>query len=209
MNFTLPPIYPVTDKKLARRSSHLSIVRELVCGGAELVQIRDKSTPVRDLLRDLMRCAEFAAAKGVTLIVNDRCDLVLSSGARGVHLGQHDLSPEAARRILGKDRIVGLSTHTLSQIRDANRRPVQYVGFGPVYETFTKENALPAAGLTRLANACRISSRPVVAIGGIGPGQIRDILRAGAASVAVISALMSAEDLARRMEFLLKKATEK
>jgi len=209
MNFTLPLIYPITDKQIARRSTHFSIVRELVRGGARFVQIRDKSTPVRDLLYDLMRCTEFASAKGVTLIVNDRCDLVLSAGVMGVHLGQHDLPPEAAREILGADRIVGLSTHSLSQVRDSNGRPVHYIGFGPVYGTSTKENALPAVGLRRLANACRVSSRPVVAIGGIGPGQIREVLCAGAASAAVISALMSAKDLARRMEFLLRKATGK
>jgi len=207
MNFTLPPVYPITDKTLARRASHLSILKDLVRGGAQLVQIRDKSTPARHLLRDLTRCAEFAAAKGVTLIVDDRCDLVLSCGATGVHLGQHDLPPEAARKILGNDRIVGLSTHSLSQVRASNSRPVQYIGFGPVYKTSTKENALPT-GLRQLATACRASSRPVVAIGGIGPGQIREVLCAGAASAAVISALMSAKDLARRMEFLLKKATE-
>jgi len=209
MKFTLPPIYPITDKKLARKTTHLSILRELVRGGAQLVQIRDKSTPVKELLHDLRHCAEFACTKGVTLIVNDRCDIVLSCGAMGVHLGQDDLPPEAALAVLGKNRIVGFSTHSIAQIRRSSGFPVQYIGFGPVYKTRTKENSSPVAGLRRLALACKASSVPVVAIGGIGMDQVREVLDAGATSAAVISALMNAPDLAHQMERLLKKAMEK
>ena len=209
MKFNLPPIYPITDKKLARKTSHLSILRELVRGGAQLVQIRDKSTPVKELLRDLRYCVEFACTKGVTLIVNDRCDLVLSCAAMGVHLGQNDLPPAAARAILGKKRIIGFSTHSIVQVRRSSGFPVQYIGFGPVYKTLTKENTSPAAGLRKLAHACKASSVPVVAIGGIGLDQVREVLDAGATSVAVISALMSATDLARQMERFQKKAMGK
>ncbi|MGD0099144.1 MAG: thiamine phosphate synthase [Acidobacteriota bacterium] len=208
MVFTLPPIYPITDKKLARMTSHISILKELVRGGAQLVQIRDKSTPVEELLHDLKQCVEFACTKGVTLIVNDRCDLVLSCGAMGVHLGQSDLPPEAVRAVLGKDRIIGFSTHSIAQVRRSSGFPVQYIGFGPVYGTSTKENASPAVGLRRLAHACKISSVPVVAIGGIGLENVREVLAAGATSAAVISALMGAADLARQMELFLKQATE-
>lgn len=206
MVFTLPPIYPITDKELARRKSHFRILKELVRGGAQLVQIRDKSTPVEELLDDLKQCVEFACTKGVTLIVNDRCDLVLSCGAMGVHLGQSDLPPEAVRAVLGKDRIIGFSTHSIAQVRRSSGFPVQYIGFGPVYGTSTKENASPAVGLRRLAHACKISSVPVVAIGGIGLENVREVLDAGATSAAVISALMGAADLARQMERFLKQA---
>ncbi len=207
MQFTLPPIYPITDKKLANRTSHLGILRELVRGGAQLVQVRDKSTPLQDLLLDLRRCVEFAASKGVTLIVNDRCDLVLSSGAMGVHLGQDDLPPEAARTILGKEKIIGFSTHSPGQVKQSLHLPVQYIGYGPIYATSTKENPSPVVGLRRLAQACKISSVPVVAIGGIGIEQIPEVLETGAASVAVISALMKAPNLARQMQRFLEKAT--
>jgi len=206
MTLTLPPIYPITDKTLARRTSHLSILKELVRGGARFVQIRDKSTPVRDLLLDLNRCVEFARKNGVTLIVNDRCDLVLSCRAMGVHLGQDDLPPPAARAVLGRDAIIGYSTHSLGQVRKSLDWPVQYIGFGPVYGTATKKNALPAVGVRRLAHACRVSSVPVVAIGGIGLKQVREVLNAGAAGGAVISALMTVKDLARQMELFLEEA---
>jgi thiamine-phosphate pyrophosphorylase len=206
MRLKLPPIYPITDKLLSGKSTHLEIVRELVRGGATLVQIRDKSTPLHELLSDLRQCAEFTSKRGITLLVNDRCDLVLSCDADGVHLGQEDLPPDAARSVLGRRKVIGYSTHTRAQVRRAADLPLDYLGFGPVFATATKDNPSPVVGISGLRSACRLSSKPVVAIGGIGMEQIPDVLEAGAASAAVISALMKAPDLARRMEQLLKAA---
>ncbi|HTY61025.1 MAG TPA: thiamine phosphate synthase [Acidobacteriota bacterium] len=208
MKLTIPPIYPITDKKLARCESHLSILKELVRGGATLVQIRDKSTPLQELLRDLNRCVEFASARGVILIVNDRCDLALGCRAAGVHLGQEDLPPDVARAILGRSKWIGLSAHTLAQVQKSQKLPIQYVGFGPIYPTSTKVDAPAIVGLRRLAAACRISKLPTVAIGGIGLEQVREVLQAGACSAAVISALMQAPSIARQMEIFLEKARE-
>jgi thiamine-phosphate pyrophosphorylase len=209
MRLTIPPIYPITDKELARCESHHRILKELVRGGAKLVQIRDKATPLQELLRDLHRCVEFASARGVTLIVNDRCDLVLSCGAAGVHLGQEDLPPDVARVILGRFKLIGLSAHTIAQVRKSEKLPIQYVGFGPVYPTSTKADAPAVVGLRRLAAACRISKLPIVAIGGIGLERVREVLQAGACSAAVISALMQAKSIAHQMEIFLEKAMEK
>ncbi len=209
MRLQLPLVYPITDKSLAGRPTHYSIIKELVRGGAGLVQIRDKETPVRELLPDLRRCADFAERHGVLLIINDRCDLVLSCGASGVHLGQEDLPPESARELLGRDRVIGYSTHSVSQIRHACSLPVDYIGFGPVRTTTTKQNPSPVVGLEGLRRACKVSTKPVVAIGGIGMELIPAVLEAGAASAAVISALMRCPDLARGMEQLLKRATER
>jgi thiamine-phosphate pyrophosphorylase len=203
----LPRVYPITDKRLAQASTHLAIVRELARGGATLVQVRDKETPVRELLADLERCVEFCRAKGLLLLVNDRCDLALSVGAAGVHLGQDDLPSRAARELLGPDRILGLSTHSPLQVRGSRRLPVDYIGFGPVYATGTKPGANPETGLAGLRRACSLTRRPVVAIGGIGLDQIQEVLAAGAASAAVISAVMRPRQVARRMEELLR-ATE-
>ncbi len=205
--FRLPPVYPITDKKLAGRKSHFAIVRELVRGGTTLIQIRDKETPVGELLTDLCRCSEFCQKHEVLVLVNDRCDLALSSAAAGVHLGQGDLPAQAARRLLGGGMIIGLSTHSLAELRQANVLPVDYIGFGPVFATATKGNASPVVGISGLRHACREADRPVVAIGGIGMGQIKNILDAGASSAAVISALMKADHPARTMERMLKLAT--
>ena len=206
MHFKLPPVYPITDKRLARKSSHLEIIKELVRGGARLVQVRDKETPARELLLDLRRCVEFADKHGVLIVVNDRCDLALSSGADGVHLGQEDLPPAAARTILGSKKIIGYSTHNLAQVKGSSSMPVSYIGVGPIFGTSTKPSANPTLGVLELDRACRQSSKPVVAIGGIHLSQIPAVLAAGAASAAVISDLMQAQHLARRMEALLAKA---
>ncbi len=209
MKLQLPRIYPITDKVLAGRPSHFSILKELVRGGAGLVQIRDKGTPARELLEDLLRCVEFAERHGIILIVNDRCDFVISSRASGVHLGQEDLPPEAARRLLGPRRVIGFSTHSIRQVKRSLNLPVDYIGFGPVFVTSTKDAASPAVGLRGLQRAAKVSTRPVVAIGGIGLQQIPEVLQAGAASAAVISALMRAPDLARQMEKFLKRSRER
>jgi thiamine-phosphate pyrophosphorylase len=209
MQFTLPPVYPITDKHLAASRDHFSIVRELVLGGAGLVQIRDKTTPAEELLDDIRRCVEFASGRGVSLILNDRCDLALSGRASGVHLGQGDLPPEAARALLGAETVIGFSTHSLAQVRKAQEFPVQYLGFGPVFGTTTKADASPAVGLKKLRKACRLSKIPVVAIGGIGLEHVCEVLEAGASSVAVISALMTAPDLAGQMRRFLDTAMGK
>jgi thiamine-phosphate pyrophosphorylase len=205
----LPPIYPITDKKLAKRTSHYSILKELVKGGARIIQIRDKYTPIAELFQDLKRCVEFASKRNVILILNDRCDLVLCSGASGVHLGCNDLPPAAARSLLGRSRIIGFSTHSLREVRRASLLPIQYIGFGPVFKTSTKENAHTVVGLQNLRKACTESAVPVVAIGGIGLAQVVKVLEAGASSAAVISDLMTAPDIARRMQELLDSAIGK
>ncbi len=208
MALRLPPIYPITDKGLSGKCTHLAILKELVRGGATLVQIRDKGdTPVRQLLDDLRRCVEYARHREVILIVNDRCDLMLSSGADGVHLGTDDLPANAARTLLGPGPIIGLSTHNISQVRKSRRAAVDYIGFGPILTTATKDSPWPAVGIERLRRVCALAGRPVVAIGGIGPGRIRDVLGAGAASAAVISSVMVGNCIARRMEALLSEAT--
>ena len=118
-------------------------------------------------------------------------------------------TPEAARRIMGKKSIIGFSTHTVGQAGRAQQMPVDYIGFGPVYPTRTKQDTSPVAGLRELRGACGASSKPVVAIGGIGLSTVRDVLEAGASSAAVISALMGAASIAGRMEEFLKRATGK
>ena len=172
-----------------------------------MVQIRDRETPARQLLPDLLRCVEYARKYGVTVILNDRCDLVLAARADGVHLGQDDLPPPAARRVLGRNAIIGHSTHDLRQVVMAGRLPVQYIGFGPVYPTSSKARPSPVTGLTGLRRACGVSKHPVVAIGGITDRRLREVLDAGAVSAAVIAALMATGGIARSMDRLLRIAS--
>jgi thiamine-phosphate pyrophosphorylase len=208
MTFKFPRIYPITDKRMANRSTHLSILKDLARGGATLVQIRDKSTPIKELLRDLIRCVEFAEDKGITLIVNDRCDIAMSCGAMGVHLGQDDLPPLNARQLLGK-KVLGFSTHSIHQARLAQNLPIDYLAFGPVFNTASKENLSPTVGLTMLGRVCKRSSLPVVAIGGIGLDQVANVVAAGASSIAVISSIMKSPNIALQTERFIEKAMEK
>jgi thiamine-phosphate pyrophosphorylase len=207
MSLRLPPVYPITDKELAGRETHREIVRELIRGGARLIQVRDKHTPVRELLLDLERTVELAARHDAAIVVNDRVDLALLAGAAGVHVGQDDLPAAAVRTVLGRRALVGLSSHTARQFRRALAEPVDYVAFGPIFGTATKPDAAAVVGLGMLRRIARSSTRPVVAIGGIGLDRVREVLDAGAASVAVIGAVMG-PDPARRMARLLEAATE-
>ena len=149
---TLPKLYAITDARLSGLS-HAEQVARLADGGARLVQLREKYAAPREFYREAAAALEVARARGVTLIVNDRTDIALALRADGVHVGQDDLPPEAARRLLGEGFVVGYSTHSLAQIEAAARMPVSYVAFGPVFPTRTKENPDPVVGLSLLSRA--------------------------------------------------------
>jgi thiamine-phosphate diphosphorylase len=169
---------------------------EAACaGGAAAVQLRAKTATDRaalDLARAIRRKTREA---GVLFFVNDRFDLALAAEADGVHLGQDDLPPDAIPAALRARLLVGRSTHTLEQVRGAAAEPVDYLAFGPVFGTASKDSPYDARGLAALADAVRLAApRPLVAIGGIDLARAADCVRAGAASVAVISAVAGAPD---------------
>ncbi|HEX8160472.1 MAG TPA: thiamine phosphate synthase [Pyrinomonadaceae bacterium] len=203
--FNLPKLYAITDARLSGLA-HAEQLLRLSEGGATLVQLREKHASPREFHRGAGAALEVARARGVTLIVNDRADVALALGADGVHLGQDDLSPASARRLLGDDFVVGYSTHSLEQIVSASRLPVDYVAFGPVFPTLTKESPDPVVGLELLSRARSAldPSIPLVAIGGITRANARAALAAGADSVAVVGALLSEPaEIARRTRELL------
>jgi thiamine-phosphate pyrophosphorylase len=179
-------------------------------GGATLLQIRAKDIPSAELLDLSTGIVRLAHAAGAAVIVNDRADVAFLSGADGVHVGQHDLAPNAVRTVVGADAIVGLSTHTLEQVEAALQRPVTYVAIGPVFGTATKVTGYNAVGVQRVRDAAlRLapSGLPLVAIGGITLDSALDVIRAGAACVAVISDLMATGDPAARVRAYLERLT--
>jgi thiamine-phosphate pyrophosphorylase len=194
-------VYPIVDAAALGGRDPGEVVRALGRGGARLIQLRAKE--LRDLaLVDLASQAVAAArAVGALLVVNDRPDVARIVGAHGVHVGQDDLPPQACRRVLGEDVLVGLSTHNLAQLEAAAGEPVDYVAVGPVFATRSKAAPDPVVGLELLGRARRLLARsrthkPLVAIGGISLSNARAVVEAGADGVAVVSALMQAEDLA-------------
>jgi thiamine-phosphate pyrophosphorylase len=199
----LPQIYPIIDAAYFSSATHslddlLRFAEELAERGATFVQYRDKSQDVR---RALSRARELRRITGqrARLIINDRIDLCLAAGADGVHLGQDDLSPAAARRIFEavlqhggtKHPLwIGVSTHNVTQLREADKMPVDYVAIGPVFATTGKANPDPVVGLEGVRRAKAATAKPLVAIGGITRKNCREVIDAGADSVAVITDLL-------------------
>ena len=159
-------------------------------GGVRLVQYRGKVGSAREFLRDAAVLSEVFAGNGATLIFNDRADLAVLAGFDGVHVGQEDLSPEDAKRVIGSGRFVGVSTHTDEEVRVAELSCADYVAVGPVFATGTKADAATVVGLEGVRRARALTGKPLVAIGGINLGNARSVIEAGADSVAVISGLM-------------------
>ena len=202
MSLDLPKVYPITDTLLSGLS-HAQQVARLIEGGASLIQLRDKHAAPKEFYRQAAAALQVARDRNARLIINDRVDIALALGADGVHLGQTDLPVEAARSLLGKDAIIGFSTHNAEQAKRATAMPVDYVAFGPIFPTSTKQDPDPVAGLLALKEVRAIvGSLPLVAIGGITHGNALEALKAGADAVAVISALIA--DPARIKENISK-----
>lgn len=190
----LPRLYGIAD---AAFGDPVRIANCLFRGGARVVQIRNKRASARTLFRQTTQVLS-TAPQSAWVIVNDRADVARLSGAAGVHLGQEDLPPWAARKVLHSRSLIGRSTHSLPQAEASNLEPVDYVAVGPVFPTSTKRNASKPLGLEGLARICRRVNRPVVAIGGIRLEHLPEVLKAGAASVAVIRDLIGGDDIEGR-----------
>ena len=191
MRLDLPKVYPITDTYLSGMS-HAEQVARLIEGGATLIQLRDKHAAPREFYREAAVALQIARAHNAKLIINDRVDIALALKADGVHLGQTDIPAEAARRLLGTEAIIGFSTHNPEQAKLATALPVDYLAFGPIFQTSTKENPDPVAGLIALREVGTIKgSLPLVAIGGITRANAVEVLKAGADAVAVIAELVA------------------
>ena len=187
----------IVDVEAAERAgwAPVDLARAFLDGGARFLQVRAKHLPSGPFLELCDRIVNDAAPSGAIVIVNDRVDLARLSGAAGVHVGQDDVAPRAARTQLGDEAVVGYSTHTTGQIDAALREPITYVAVGPVFGTRTKDTGYEAVGRRFVADAAaRAAQIPVVAIGGITLDTAASVIEAGAASVAVISDLLAGGD---------------
>ncbi len=190
----LPKIYPITDMRIAKLS-HAEQVEKLIEGGAEIIQLREKYASPKDFYEFAKEALKLARQHNVKIIINDRVDVALALKADGVHLGQDDLPPEQARKVLGEKAIIGFSTHNLEQAVRAARLPINYLAIGPVFATRTKENSEKVVGIKGIKNVREaVGDFPLVAIGGINLENFREVLQAGADSVAIVSNLMSDAD---------------
>ncbi|MFN2492655.1 MAG: thiamine phosphate synthase [Pyrinomonadaceae bacterium] len=182
-------LYALTDRPLSGLS-HAEQLVKLSAAGLKLVQLREKVLSPSEFYKDAELAVRVARQNGVTVIVNDRVDLAVAVHANGVHVGQDDLSPEVARRLMGDDAIIGVSTHNLDQAREAAKLPVNYVAIGPIFATQTKQSADAEVGLIGLRRVREaLQDMPLVAIGGITAENGKEVLTAGADAIAVIKTL--------------------
>lgn len=195
MNKDSLKLYLVTDRDLSLGRSLEEVVCEAVAGGATIVQLREKEASTGEFIALGRKLMTVLKPLGVPLIINDRVDVALAVDADGVHIGQSDMSYEDARRLLGPDKIIGLSVENMEDILKANELDVDYVGISPVYGTPTKTDTAEPFGLEGLRKAVELSAHPTVAIGGMNASTIGDVIAAGADGVAVVSAICSAKNI--------------
>ncbi|MCQ2182403.1 MAG: thiamine phosphate synthase [Bacteroidales bacterium] len=187
-------LYLVTDRGLCGGRDLETIVLQAVEGGVTMVQLREKNIGTREFVRLAMRLKKALDGTRVPLIINDRVDVALAADADGVHIGQSDMPYDIARRLLGPDRIIGLSIETLEQLEEANRLDLDYVAASPVFATPTKTDTHAPWGLDGLRRFKSFSRHPVVGIGGMNALTARSVFDAGADGIAVVSAIVAAED---------------
>lgn len=190
-----PFLYAIVDAERLGGRPAGAASEALARGGAAIVQLRAKRVPDRRLFELSEDARDGARRGGALFVVNDRPDIARMVGADGVHLGQDDLPPADARRLLGADAVIGHSTHSLAQLRAAVAGPVDYVALGPIFATATKADAEAVVGLEALRSARALTDLPLVAIGGIDRERAAQAFAAGADGVAVISALLDRADL--------------
>ena len=187
-------LHILTDTVLQSRFSHMEITRLAIAGGADTIQYRQKSGSTREMIEIARNMKRLCTEAGVTFIVNDRLDVAIAAEADGVHLGQDDFPIPMARGLLGEGRIIGGSAATLDEARKCLSEGADYVGFGPVYPTSSKDDAGPVSGIDILKQVVEIIPLPIIAIGGVGAENIPDVMRAGARGIAVISAVCCQDD---------------
>jgi thiamine-phosphate pyrophosphorylase len=185
MNLVFPRLYAIIDPSLLT-ISELDLAETLAASGVELIQYRNKTASSRHFYEISRQLSSVLGPRGVRLIVNDRPDIAQLAGSGGVHVGQDDLGVEDARAICGPEKWVGISTHTLEQLAEADRSSADYIAIGPIFQTATKKNPDPVVGTELLRQARKMTKKPLVAIGGITLKRAAEVYRAGADSLAVI-----------------------
>jgi thiamine-phosphate pyrophosphorylase len=204
MSPLIPRLYAIIDGAQTGDRSPAAICEILLSAGFRMIQYRDKHASSRELYRSSSVLAEQIQKAGGIFIVNDRADVARAVDADGVHVGQDDLPVELARRVLKPGKWVGYSTHDLAQVIEAEQSSAEYIAFGPVFTTRSKDNPDPVVGLEGLRRAREATRKPLVAIGGITVQNARSAIEAGADAVAVISDLIGAENISTRAREFLK-----
>jgi thiamine-phosphate pyrophosphorylase len=197
------PLYAIFDPSQIQGRPLSSILQEFLTGGAKIIQLRAKEMAANEFFRLAREIRQLSRAASSLFIVNDRVDIALAAQADGVHLGQEDLPLDIARKLMGKEKIIGISTHDLAQAQEAERGGADYIGFGPIFGTSTKETGYSPRGPAMLKEIRQAVKIPIVAIGGITEDNVSQVWEAGADAAAIISDLMRAGDVAEKVRRIL------
>jgi thiamine-phosphate pyrophosphorylase len=203
MRLVLPRLYVILDSALLTIPVE-DCAQELADAGVRLLQYRAKDTPALNMLNVSRKLASLAIPRGISFIVNDRPDIAILAQATGAHVGQEDLDVEAAREVVGTEKLVGVSTHNLEQFRAAAETSADYVAVGPIFATSSKANPDPVVGTEFIRRVRDLSDKPIVAIGGITLENAASVIEAGADCVAVISDILRAPDRGQRAKQYLE-----
>jgi len=205
-------LYVITDETISGGLSHTEIARQAITGGADVIQLRDKTRGCRDLITIAREIREITRKTHTRFIMNDRLDVALACGADGVHLGQEDLRGDVVRQIAPPGFVIGTSVGSVAEAVQAEQDGADYLALSPTFATVSKDDAGPGHGLAVLAAVCSRVTIPVVAIGGITRANVRDVIDAGASGVAVISVVVGSPDIpaaAREMKGLINRAKQR
>ena len=206
--YSLSGLYIILDPSVCPARPLVEVLTAAAEAGASLFQYRNKTASMKEAYVEAVVLRQAAAKAGVLFIVNDRCDLALAVDADGVHLGQGDLPLDLARKVMGPDKLIGISTHNPDQVREATAGKPDYLGFGPIFRPGSKQDHDPVVGLEGLRAMRRLTSLPVFAIGGIQIDQAGEAMCAGANGVAVISAILKAPDISHAVKAFLARMPE-
>ncbi|HSQ12189.1 MAG TPA: thiamine phosphate synthase, partial [Candidatus Deferrimicrobium sp.] len=202
MSLSLPPLYAILDPEQIKGRAIEELLRDLLRAGVKMIQLRAKSLAANEFLALANLVRSETEAHNCRLIVNDRADIAMACNADGVHLGQDDLPLHAGRTLLG-NKIIGISTHDIEQARQAQRDGADYIGFGPMFGTQTKNTGYSARGIDMLKEIRAAVAIPIVAIGGINEHNVRQVWQAGADSAAIISDILGSTNIAAKIEAIL------
>jgi thiamine-phosphate pyrophosphorylase len=202
---SLSGLYVILDPSVCPARPLVEVLTTAAEAGASLFQYRNKTASMKEAYAEALALRRAAAKAGVLFIVNDRCDLALAVDADGVHLGQGDLPLDMTKKVMGPDKLIGISTHNPYQVREATAGKPDYLGFGPIFKPGSKQDHDPVVGLEGLRAMRSLTSLPVFAIGGIQIDQAGEVMRAGANGVAIISAILKAPDIGLAVKAFLAK----
>lgn len=198
-------LYVITGEKFHPGRPLLTVMEEALQGGADLIQLRDKKSSKKVILEKARKLRELTRKYDVPFIVNDDIDIALAVGADGIHLGQDDLPLPEARKIVGNEMIIGISTHSIEQAREAEKNGADYIGVGPIFATNSKEDVVDPVTTSYLKEVVREITIPFVAIGGIKLHNVDDVLDAGGTSISVISEVVGSNDVKATCQAFIEK----